>query len=400
VSAHAPACSECLRHTWLVGTVSARLVRHARDPERLLGLLALPAEELARAVGGRWRESLLAQLAHPDAATAPAAEGVQRLCRHDPRYPAALARRADAPRTLHVAGGVERLRELLAGPAVAIVGARRASDYGMEVAHGLARGLAASGVTVVSALAEGVPAAAHLGALHAGGPTVTVTAGGADVPHPASWRALHRRLAAEGCALAELPCGAPPRAWCHPARARTVAALARVVIVVEAGEELVELLTARLAAAAGTLVAAVPGRVGAPGARGPHLLLREGALLVRGPEDALDALYGVGPAAYGGLRAAARAGPRAAGEGYLPAAEGGPPAAAGGGVPAAATLPEVEPHLRAVLDRVGAGQDTVAKLEAAGARTHDVLAALAELECRGALVRGDGGRYLVALGSR
>ncbi len=357
----AGACSACLRDAWLLRQLSARLEYYARDPERLLGLLALPGEGLIGAIGGRWRESLRARYAQPEAAGIPAAAGVERICRHDPRYPRALALREDAPRVLHVAGGAARLEAQLAASAVAIVGTARASDYGMEVAHGLARALAASGVTVVSALAEGVPAAAHLGALDAPGPTVTVAAGGVDVPHPASWRALYGRLAAEGCVVAELPCGSPPRRWCHTARARTVAALARMVVVVEAGEDSGELLAARLATTAGAVVAAVPGRVWAPGARGPHRLLREGAVLVRGPQDALDALYGVG-------------------ERHL-----------------TATPPELEPRLRAVLEQVGAGCDTVTSLTTQGAGTHETLVALAQLELSGAVARGDGGRYVVCV---
>jgi DNA processing protein len=354
-------CPACLRHAWLLEALSARLGYHTRDPERLLGLLELSDELLVRALGGRWRESLLARHAQLDTASMPVAEGVQRLCRHDPRYPRALAGADDgAPRMLHVAGGA-RLEELLAQPAVAIVGTRRASDYGMEVAYGLARGLAASGITVVSGLAEGIPAAAHLGALDAGGPTVTVTAGGVDVPHPPAWRALYRRIAAEGCALAELPCGGTPRSWCHIARARTVAGLARMVIVVEASERPAELLHARLAAASGAIVAAVPGRVSASAARGPHVLLREGALLVRDPQDALDALYGVGERR------------------------------------APATRPELRPRLRAVLEQVGEGNDTVGKLAAGGSPPPDILVALAELELSGAVVRGDGGRYVACL---
>jgi DNA processing protein len=355
------ACLACLRHAWLLGELSGRLAYCGRDPERLLKLLALPGEELAQALGGRWRRSLLARCALFERSQAPVAAGVQRICRHDSRYPRALARVDGSPRALHVAGSLVRLQELLAQPAVAIVGARRASDYGMEVAHGLARGLAASGVTVVSGLAEGIAAAAHLGALHAGAPTLTVTAGGVDVARPASWRALHRRIAAEGCAVAELPCGCVPGPWCHLARARIVAALARMVVVVEATERPVELLHARLAAASGAIVAAVPGRVSAPAARGPHLLLREGALLVRDPADALDALYGVGERR------------------------------------AAATRPELEPRLRAVLEQVGAGCDTVARLAAQGAGTHETLLALAQLELNGALARGDGGRYVVCV---
>jgi DNA processing protein len=365
----AGACPACLRDAWLLGQLSARLEYCARDSERLLGLLGLPGERLLQALGGRWRESLRGRYAQPEAVGVPTAAGVERICRHDLRYPRALARREDAPRVLHVAGGLARLEAQLAAPAVAIVGTARASDYGMEVAHGLARALAASGVTVVSALAEGVSAAAHLGALDARGPTLTVAAGGCDVPHPASWQGLYGRLAAEGCVVAELPCGCPPRRWCHLARARTVAALARVVVVVEANEDPGELLAARLAAAAGAVLAAVPGRVWAPGARGPHVLLREGALLVRGPEDVLDALYGVDERASVHKRAAAPA------------------------------RPVLHPRLRTVLDAVGAGQDTVNSLTAAGTPAPDVLRALAELECGGALARGDGGRYLPVLGA-
>jgi DNA processing protein len=361
-------CLACLRHAWLQGALSGRLSYHRRDPERLLRLLGLTDEALVRAIGGKWQAQLLARYSQFERSQAPPTAGVHRICRHAPRYPRALAQGDGSPRMLHVAGSVARLQELLAQPVVAIVGTRRASDYGMEVAHGLAWGLAASGITVVSGLAEGIPAAAHLGALHAGAPTLTVTAGGVDVAHPASWRALHRRIAAEGCALAELPCGCTPGPWCHPARARIVAALARLVIVVEATEQPLELLHARLAAASGAIVAAVPGRVSSPAARGPHLLLREGALLVRDPQDALDALYGVGE-------------PHTA----APRREHQP------------RPPELEPRLRAVLEQVGAGCDTVSRLAAQGAGTSETLLALAQLELSGAVARGDGGRYVVCV---
>ncbi|HWX44844.1 MAG TPA: DNA-processing protein DprA [Solirubrobacteraceae bacterium] len=375
------ACPTCLRRSWLLGALNGRLEYRGREPGRLVSLLELSDGDLIRAAAGNEeREGLLMryeQLAI--SADGPSAgdvwicnsdppmrtpSGIARICRHDPRYPHTLARGAGAPRALHVAGGVDRLRKLLAEPVVAIVGTRRASDYGMEVAHGLARGLAASGITVVSGLAEGIPAAAHAGALHAGRPTVTVMPGGVDVCYPAIWRDLHRELLRVGCALAELPCGCAPRSWCHTARARIVVGLAQMVIVVEARESPAELLHARLAAASGVLVAAVPGRVSAPAARGPHVLLREGAHLVRDPQDALDALYGVG------VRHAP-AGPHA----------------------------ELDPRLREVLEQVSSGRDTVAKLTDPGAdesvSATDTLVALAQLELSGALVRGDGGRYVV-----
>ncbi len=354
-------CPACVRRAWLLGALSERLEYRGRDPERLVRLLELSDVDLMRAVHGEERESLLARYVQLERSPPRPATGVQRICRHDPRYPRALAKGGGSPQMLHVAGGISRMEELLAQPAVAVVGTRRASDYGMEVAHNVARGLAASGITVVSGLAEGIPAAAHSGALQVKGPTLTVMAGGVDVPQPASWRPLHRRIALAGCALAELPCGCAPRGWCHAARARIVAALAHMVIVVEAGERPSELLHARLAAASGAIVAAVPGRVSSPAARGPHLLLREGALLVRDPQDALDALYGVG------------------------------------GRRTAATHPEPEGLPRAVLEQVGAGNDTVAKLTAGETPACEVIVALAKLELSGAVARGDGGRYVACL---
>ncbi len=360
MSANRDACPACLRRAWLLEILNARLAYRAREPARLLQVLALPDEDLIEALGGRRKAELRERHARFQRSELPPTEMVQRICRHDPRYPAAL-RGADGPQMLHVAGGIERMRALLTQPAVAIVGTRRASDYGMEVAYGLALGLVASGITVVSGLAEGIAAAAHQGALQVGSRTVTVMAGGVDVANPASWRDLHRHIAAEGCALAELPCGATARGWCHIARARIVAALARMVVVVEAHEHPAELLHAQLAAATGAAVAAVPGRVSAPAARGPHQLLREGALLVRDPQDVLDALYGVDVHR------------------------------------AAVSRPVRGSRLRAVLDQVGAGNDTVAKLTAGDAPASEVLVALAELELGGAVARGDGGRYVVCV---
>lgn len=369
--AHRDACRECVRRAWLLEQLSARLAYRASDPQRVLETLALEDEQLVRALAGRRKQELLEAYAHFDAAQSPSVEDVQRICRHHSRYPERL-RGGGAPAMLHVAGTTARMRELLARPTVAILGTRRASDYGMEVAYGLARDLAASGVTVVGGFAEGVAAAAHQGALQAargGAATVTVMPGGVDSASPASWRTLHRRIVARGCALAELPCGSAARGWCHAAQARTVAALAQLVIVVEARAHPGELLAARVASASGTPVAAVPGRVCAPAAAGPHQLLREeGALLVRDARDALDALHGVDGV------------PRIAEQPAMRA-----PAVASG-------------RARSVWEQVGAGNDTVEKLLASdcveGAERPELLVALARLECEGAVVRGDGGRYV------
>jgi DNA processing protein len=362
------ACARCRRRNWLLGALNARLEYAGRAPTQLASLLELSDDELIAAVGGSESERLRGEHARFDSEPTGLPRGIRQVCRHDRRFPGALAHGTGAPRLLHVAGGLERLRELLAKPAVAIVGARAASDYGMEVAHGLGRGLAASGVTVVSGFAEGIAAAAHSGALEVGGPTVTVAAGGVDVCHPARRRASYDRLCGTGCALAELPCGQRPRSWCHTARARIVVALAQVVVVVEAGERPAELLHARIARDAARTVAAVPGRVTSRVSRGTHVLLREGAQLVRDPRDVLDALYGVDAES-----AAARHAPAALNRRVLP------------------------PALRALLDEIGAGRDTVAKLLATGACERETLVGLAKLECSGAVVRGDAGRYVARL---
>ncbi len=280
------------------------------------------------------------------------------VCRHDPRFPTALAQMRGAPRVLYVMGGLERLERLLNQPTVAIVGSTKATDYGMETARGLARGLAASGVTVLGAMADGIAAAAHLGALEVDGPTITIMPGGADVCYPASRRALHERLREVGCVVSEQPWGRRTHRWSQLARTRILVALARMVIVVEAQENPTALAPARLAEALGRTVAAVPGRVSSPVSQGPHALLAEGARLIRGSQDALDALYGVGvrhaPAKKISLRLT----------------------------------------LREVLEQVGSGRDTLTKLAAAGHNAEEAIVALAELELSGALVRGDGGRYL------
>ncbi len=288
--------------------------------------------------------------------------GVEAIAREDPRYPAALARMGSAPRVLYVAPDAERLAQLLREPAVAIVGTRQASDYGMETARSLARGLAASGVCVLGALAEGIAAAAHMGALEVHGPTVTVMKAGLDRCHPASCTALYERVREAGCAVGHVAGGCEAPRWSYHACMRMLAGMAQLVIVVEARDSPGELAAARIAQALDRDVAAVPGRVCSPLAQGPHTLLREGARLVRGAQDALDALYGVG---------------------------------SGGAADAMAAL---EPPQQALLEQVAGGRDTLAKLTAGGEDPQRASVALAELELSGTLVRGDGGRYLPRAG--
>jgi DNA processing protein len=370
-------CEKCLRRSWLLALLSGRLTYHTRDPRRLLALLALDDEELMRAIVHRYRARLYERYAHFTPQDIRWQTGVQAICRHHRGYPRALADDR-APRMLYVAGTARRLVALGAGPAVAIVGSRRATDYGMEMARSLARGLAASGLTVVGGLSDGIPSAALEGALEVDGRTLTVMDGGLDVACPARRRGLYKRVRRSGCAVAELPCGCGVRRWCYTARERTVVGLAQLTIVVEADDDPDELLGARMAKALGRTVAAVPGRVTSPVSRGTHALLMEGAPLVRGPKDVLELLYRAGDDA--GRRTIDT--PRGRGRGM------------GSGRPEPPLTTELEPRLRETLEQVGAGRDTPTKLTAGRLDAGETLLALGELEMMGLLTRGDGGRYV------
>ena len=401
---------ECLRHSWLLALLSTRLGYQARDRSRLLALLSLNDEHLIQAIGGRRRRELRERYARfaPEQVRS-SGTGVETICRHRPGYPRGLVAAGErAPWMLHVAGGatgsaaagnsavengaVGRLKELSTAPTVAILGSRRATDYGMEMARSLARGLSASGVTVVGSLADGIAVAAQEGALEAGGATLTVFDGGLDVACPARRRALHERLLATGCVVTELPSGCNPRNWCYPARERTVVGLAQLAILVEADENSAELQGARIAQALGRTVAAVPGRVTSPVSRGTHALLMDGAPLVRGPGDALELLYA-------GDRTRERLALPGSGRnfGARPDTDDERPDAGArrrGTIGATPPTVALEPRLQATLEQVGAGRDTPAKLAAASADAGEALLALGELELMGLLARGDGGRYV------
>jgi DNA processing protein len=344
----------------------ARLDLSARNLSRLWPILELGDAELIGALGGRRVEELQAAYAAWEPEPIRSDGEAQHICRHHIAFPSRLRESALAPHTLTVRGKLERLDSILDEHVVAIVGTRRASDYGMAVARDLARGLAACGLTIVSGLAEGIPIAAHSGALEADGSTLTVLPGGVERCSPAWCRELYHRIASSGWTISETASGTSWRRWWQAGCDRTLALLAELVIVVEAREYPWELACARVAQAHGRQVAAVPGRVSSSASRGTNALLMDGARLVRDPQDALDLLYGVGVQ---------------------------------GPVGAPVGSPELEPRLRTVLERVGDGQDTVAKLTASGADTSATALALAELELGGLLLRGDAGRYLQRAGA-
>ncbi len=200
---------------------------------------------------------------------------VTHLVPSDPRYPALLAS-IPSPPDLDVRGTLEPADAL----AVAIVGARQATTYGIEVAETLAADLAARGVTIVSGLARGIDTAAHRGALEAGGRTLAVLGHGIAHVYPPENRALADAIATHGALLSQFPATTGPLAHHFPARNRTLAGLALGVVVVEAAERSGALITAGLAGELGREVFAVPGRITSPTSRGTNGLIRDGAMLV------------------------------------------------------------------------------------------------------------------------
>jgi DNA processing protein len=174
--------------------------------------------------------------------------------------------------------------------AVAIVGSRAATPYGVTVAERLAADLAARGVTVVSGLARGIDSAAHRGALRAGGRTIAVLGSGVDVIYPPENRRLAGDIEASGALVSQFEPGTPPLAGYFPARNRVIAGLSLAVLVVEAAEKSSSLITAGLAAEMGREVLAVPGPLTSPQSVGAHRLIQDGAALIQGWEDVIGQL--------------------------------------------------------------------------------------------------------------
>lgn len=214
------------------------------------------------------------------------ADGRHLLTLDDPRYPARLAAIADPPPVLYVQGDPD----LLAYPALAIVGTRHPSTAGRENAHEFARHLAASGLVIASGLAIGIDGAAHEGALAGGGLTIAAAGTGLDRVYPARHAELARRIAAEGALVSELPVGTRPSRSAFPRRNRILAGLCTGTLVVEAAVRSGSLITARMATEQDREVFAIPGSIHNPVARGCHQLIRQGAKLVETADDVLEEL--------------------------------------------------------------------------------------------------------------
>lgn len=356
------ACVECLRRSWLLAALGPYVERIAtgevgsRSPE----LLRLSNEELVEAAAPKVAGQLLARIE---------ALGEERLheelllaecwacCHHGELYPEGLRDAADAPWALIGRGNADLLEGLEPHGAVTIVGARRATSYGREIARELGRELARAGMVVVSGMAFGIDGCAHRGALD-GGRTIAVLGCGPDIAYPASHRGLWRQISEFGLVLSELPPGAPPWKWTFPARNRIMAALAGMTVVVEAATRSGSLITMDLAAELGRDLGAVPGPVTSRASAGPNSLIAGGACVVRDAQDVLDAMLGPGRKPLGG----------------------------GGS--------DLDPELQGVLAAVEAGESTCdAVATATGLSGPGAAAALTQLELLGFLACSNTGFY-------
>lgn len=346
------ACVDCLRRSWLIAGLAPFIQKACDDRagRRVPELLRLEGRELAAAMAPRQADRIVGEIGDMSEDLLNErleGAGCWAFCRHDDGFPDGLRDGADAPHALIGRGAAFALSEVRVDDSATVVGARRASGYGLEVARRLGGELAGAGLTVVSGMALGIDGAVHRGAL-SNGRAVAVLACGPERPYPASHRGLYGGLLESGLIVSEMPPGAGVWRWAFPARNRIMAALSQITVVVEAAARSGSLITAEMAADAGREVGAVPGQVTSGSAAGTNELIASGAALIRDGRDVLDRAVGVGaamPEVFG-------PDPGPAGAAVLGAVEGG-----------CETVDRIAGQLNAGSDDIAAG---LARLEVLG----------------------------------
>jgi DNA processing protein len=266
-----------------------RLIKHFHSPAAVLTasrkeLLQVPGIR-ERQIAGLFPQSDLLQRGQEELERL-AVFGAVAVSYDCHEYPSILKQLVDPPPVLYVSGN----KELLKGPAIAMVGSRTATAYGKRTAFSLARDLASFSVTVVSGLALGIDTESHTGVIAGGGLTVAVLGCGLDVVYPPQNRSLYRHIAQNGALVSEYPFGTRPEGFRFPARNRIIAGLSAGVVVVEAAKRSGSLITAQIALDYGREIFAVPGQVDSFKSEGAHWLLKQGAKLVQRVDDIVEEL--------------------------------------------------------------------------------------------------------------
>lgn len=282
-------------------------------------------------------------------------EDIKILLYTDQNYPQQLKNIYDPPSVLFVKGTHLHLMDF--DNCLAIVGARRASDYGKSVAYKLSMELAARGITVVSGLARGIDSCAHRGCLDGEGITIAVMGSGFMHVYPAQNKRLAEEIYSNGCIISEYLPDMPPYAGNFPKRNRIISGISKGVVIVEAGEKSGSLITARLALEQGRDVFAVPGNIFSPLSQGTNSLIKDGAKPVTCVEDILEE-YGIVPLEMKGLQ-----------------------------------MDERESSVYEVVKRGGGTIDGLSAM-LPDLKIEEILAALSTLECKGAIKRVYGGYYI------
>ena len=343
--------------------------------EELLGVKGINADLARDLLSFRAWDRVEAELAKI------AAAGVEVLLQNDPRFPARLKQIPYPPPLLFIKGTILPEDDL----ALAVVGTRAASYYGLKTCRRLAGALAVRGLTVVSGLARGIDTAAHQGALENSGRTLAVLGCGLDVVYPPENHKLYEQIPSQGALISEFPLGAPPEAKNFPIRNRIISGLALGVVVVEAGERSGAGITAQIALDQGREVFAVPGPIDSPTSLGPHRLIQDGAKLVQDVEDILEELPGLAK----GQRPLFAAPVRVR---ETPAAEDGGPTPAATVTPSVSAPPPEEPLLALL------GSDPLSLDELVRATrlpASEVLSRLTILELEGLIRELPGKRYVL-----
>lgn len=280
-------------HYWIglssipgIGRVTFRkLVAQFGSPEKALSAshdelrkIGGLSDKNAAAIGSfPWQEHAAREIAR-------AAEAdVAIITADSPAYPEGLRNTPDAPIYLYVKGALQSGDR----NAIAIVGTRRPTHYGMTVTRRIAAELSSAGFTIVSGMARGIDTQAHRGALSAQGRTIAVLGCGIDVAYPPENRGLMEEISQSGAVVTENPFGTQPESGYFPARNRIISGLSRGTVIIEAAEDSGSLITARYALEQGRKLYAVPGNIGSLTSKGTNSLIKQGATLVEGVDDIL-----------------------------------------------------------------------------------------------------------------